>query len=643
MKKKVDESKPMAVEKAADARPRIVLVGTYKGDQLAKWRGWYNYPISDGDKITEADAASITELWLFKGAKDQKTYKAEFVGIKTRQELVADYGYPAKGKAHGDKYLLFKTEFKYRHKLDNPLDCDRVVIRTADFATAPKVRKQLKAYLESSDRKDPDLAKRLPSIITRLPPEQLRVCETAYQLSFWDLSQMRPVLTEENKERIVIQEQNVCVPIAEYSRAAAAQLRDAALNEKNSPIRVVELFAGVGGFRIGLERASNRFETVWNNQWEPATKRQDASIVYQGRFGIVGHSNNDISTVPVEQIPQADLLVGGFPCQDYSVATTLKNSGGIEGKKGVLWWQIHRILRDSKNPPPYLFLENVDRLLKSPAAQRGRDFAIILASLSDLGYVVEWRVINAADYGMPQRRRRTYIVAYRKDTELAKEAMAGKENVADWIFRNSVIGKAFAARPKDGSVLSEFKIQGTLPEVTKDFNKGAAKASPFKDAGLMDARHVWTQEVSPVYEGTRLTLGQLVVDEREVPEEFFIDEKSLEEWRYLKGPKSEMRKTSNGFEYHYSEGGMAFPDSLDKPSRTIITGEGGPSPSRFKHVILTPSGRYRRLIPLELERLNMFPDNHTQNASDGRRAFLMGNALVTGVIERIGLVLKERM
>ena len=622
---------------------RIVLVGTYKGDQLTKWRGWYNYPVSEADQIAEADAASIAELWLFKGTKEQKTYKAEFVGVKTREELVRNYGYPAKGRAHGEKYLLFKTKFKYQHKLTPPEDAARVIVRTADFATAPKVRKQLKAYLESPDRADPDLAKRLPEILTKLRPEQMRVCEAAYQLSFWDLPQMRPVLKKENNERIVNQEQNVCAPIAEYSRVAAAQLRNAAVNENDAPIRVVELFAGVGGFRIGLERASNRFETVWNNQWEPATKRQDASIVYQNRFGIAGHSNNDISTVPVAQIPQADLLVGGFPCQDYSVATTLKNSGGIEGKKGVLWWQIHRILRDSQNPPPYLFLENVDRLLKSPASQRGRDFAIILASLADLGYVVEWRVINAADYGMPQRRRRTYIVAYRKGTSLAKDATADKDKVAEWIFQSSVIGKAFAARPKEGSSISEFNIQGTLPEVTQKFNKDAAKTSPFKDAGLMVARHVWTQEVSPVYEGTRLTLGQIVVDESEVPKEFFIDEKALEEWKYLKGPKSEMRKTSEGFEYHYSEGGMAFPDALDKPSRTIITGEGGPSPSRFKHVILTPSGRYRRLIPLELERLNMFPDNHTQNASDGKRAFLMGNALVTGIVERIGLVLKERM
>ena len=108
---------------------------------------------------SRADFSSINELWLFQGTKDQRTYKAEFVGIKTREELVRDYGYPAKGKVHGDKYLLFKTEFKYIHKLDVPEDAERVIVRTKDFATSPKVRKQLKAYLESSDRNDPDLAK----------------------------------------------------------------------------------------------------------------------------------------------------------------------------------------------------------------------------------------------------------------------------------------------------------------------------------------------------------------------------------------------------------------------------------------------------------------------------------------------------
>ena len=209
MKQQVRKSVKANVHGSNGSANRIVLVGTYKGDQLTKWRGWYNYPISDEDQIGADDAAKITELWLFKGVKDERRYKAQFVGVKTRQELIDDYSYPAKGKAHGEKYLLFKTDFKYRHTGDIPEDAARVIIRTADFATAPKVRKQLKAYLESPDRKDPDLAKRLPEILTKLRPEQMRVCEAAYQLSFWDLPQMRPVLKKENNERIVNQFETV--------------------------------------------------------------------------------------------------------------------------------------------------------------------------------------------------------------------------------------------------------------------------------------------------------------------------------------------------------------------------------------------------------------------------------------------------
>ncbi len=445
-------------------------------------------------------------------------------------------------------------------------------------------------------------------------------------------------------------EWGLCRPIAEYCRRARQEIRrsdsPSAAEGDGREIRVIELFAGVGGFRVGLERASESYKTVWNNQWEPSTKRQDASNVYQARFGTAGHCNEDIATVDVKRIPRADLLVGGFPCQDYSVATTLKNSGGIAGKKGVLWWQIHRILREKgRGAPKYLILENVDRLLKSPAMQRGRDFAIILASLSDLGYLVEWRVINAAEYGMPQRRRRTYMVAYRKDTELAKEVKASMSRPIKWLAGQSVLAKAFPCSAAD-SMCREFDIGGSLSDVTEAFNAGR-KTSPFDDAGFMVARHVCTADVKPVYDGPRLTLGELLVDEKDVPEAFFICERDLKDWRYLKGPKSEERKAvdrdGNEFTYRYSEGGMVFPDAPDKPSRTIITGEGGAGASRFKHVIQTPSGRYRRLLPLELERLNMFPDRHTDGASDVRRAFLMGNALVTGIVERIGIVLRERM
>ena len=401
----------------------------------------------------------------------------------------------------------------------------------------------------------------------------------------------------------------------------------------DNKIKVVELFAGVGGFRIGLEGASDAYDTIWNNQWEPSTVHQDASLVYKARFGSAGHCNKDINTIPTDEIPDHDLMVGGFPCQDYSVASTLSRSGGIEGKKGVLWWQIYRILDEKgEKRPNYVFFENVDRLLGSPAKQRGRDFAIILASLADLGYTVEWRVLNAAEYGMPQRRRRTYIVGYREDSHVSNQV----QDLKKWVLYDGVMSKAFPFKAKDNT-LSEFTIAGTIREISDNFNKDG-KNSPFGTAGIMRNRSVYSIDAEAIYNGPTMTLGGNVVDESLVPEDFFISENEIAKWEYEKGAKKIERTSKEGFKYTFSEGGMAFPDSLDKPSRTIITGEGGPSASRFKHVVLTPSGRYRRLIPLELERLNMFPDNHTchPDVTDGRRAFLMGNALVCGIVQQIG-------
>ena len=397
-------------------------------------------------------------------------------------------------------------------------------------------------------------------------------------------------------------------------------------------LKVVELFAGVGGFRLGLEKSN--YEVVWSNQWEPSTKTQHASLVYEARFGKTNHSNEDINEVVmrnVEEIPDHDLLVGGFPCQDYSVATTLHNSKGLKGKKGVLWWSIHQILENKKNKPQYLFLENVDRLLKSPAKQRGRDFAVMLQSLNELGYAVEWRVINAAEYGMPQRRRRVFFIGYHRTTEVYKRLE--KASKLEWLINEGTIARAFpVANTKS---LQEVELKGDLVEITNNFNK-KGKLSPFQNTGILMKGKVYTTKTEAVYDGHRAVLAD-ILQKGEVTPEFFIDEKDRDKWEYLKGAKTIERKSPDGFVYKYSEGGMIYPDALDNASRTIITGEGGKSPSRFKHVVHTADG-LRRLTPVELERLNMFPDNHTKldGISDTKRAFFMGNALVVGVIEKIG-------
>ena len=413
-------------------------------------------------------------------------------------------------------------------------------------------------------------------------------------------------------------------------------------------ITVAELFAGVGGFRLGLEgykdssnKANNlpkagTFKTIWANQWEPpgSPTRQFAANCYRTHFGNDSVVNEDINKVLNEydqglrDIPSVDMVVGGFPCQDYSVAKPLSQSGGIEGKKGVLWWDIYKFLKIQLDKSPenaeWCLLENVDRLLKSPASQRGRDFAIILSCLASLGYCVEWRVVNSAAYGFSQRRKRVYILARRNaNWELSERLTSG---VMSRAFPFNPVGNiSYVDIPKDPFV------------ATKDFNSERSKTSPFLDAGVMVDNRVITCKVEEVYKGQFKTLGDVLSPESEIPDNFFVDDSQLERWEKLKSSKREERINKHtGQTYFYSEGSMAFPDLLTNPSRTILTGEGGTSPSRFKHIIKVAK-RYRRLVPDELDQLQGFPKGWTNTGmSDNNRAFCMGNALVVGVVNRIG-------
>lgn len=412
------------------------------------------------------------------------------------------------------------------------------------------------------------------------------------------------------------------------------------MTTKNGKIKVVELFAGVGGFRLGLEGYSGnkkphhkKFETIWFNQWEPATKKQHAHEVYVERFGHVDEwTNMDVAQV-TNKVPEHDLLVGGFPCQDYSVAKNLSASMGMEGKKGVLWWSIHDILvKKAQNAPRYLLLENVDRLLGSPAKQRGRDFGIILSTLNALGYTVEWRIINAADYGFPQRRRRIFIAAYKEGSEI-EQKYAKHDNPEKWLLKHGLSQNAFPFMK--GTDIMEIEIPKDPVELTNSFNKDNPTVSPFQNAGIARDFKAYTLRALPNYAGPIVKLGDCLIEDSEVPKEYYIRPEDLKRWEYLKGAKREKRKAANGYMFTYSEGAVAFPDPLDKPCRTIITSEGGSTPSRFKHVIKTKKG-LRRLTPVELEKLCMFPKDHTAGNTDTKRAFFMGNALVVGVIDRFG-------
>ncbi len=413
-------------------------------------------------------------------------------------------------------------------------------------------------------------------------------------------------------------------------------------------IEVAELFAGVGGFRLGLDGyrsdehpelnmpAAGPFQTVWANQWEPpgTEGKQFAARCYKTRFGEDSLVNEDINKVLDRyeedglDIPDVDMVVGGFPCQDYSVAKPLSASHGIEGKKGVLWWDIHRFLNLKK--PKLVLLENVDRLLKSPSSARGRDFAIILACLATAGYSVEWHVVNSAEYGFPQRRKRVYIYA-----ERTEEAWNLHARAVDGVL-------AHALPIEQPSEIRELDIQRDPYEITKSFEL-AGKKSPFGTAGVMQGFKVLTWNLVESYAGERRTLGDVLSPADQVPESFWIDPEKMESWRYLKGSKREKRiNKKTGYSYFYSEGSMIFPDPLERPSRTILTGEGGAGASRFKHVV-EQDGRLRRLVPDELDQLQGFPKGWTDDGmSDTRRAFCMGNALVVGIPHAIGKEIARR-
>lgn len=452
---------------------------------------------------------------------------------------------------------------------------------------------------------------------------------------------------------------------------------------------VCELFAGVGGFRCGLNgiktvedaKKPEKWQTVWFSQWEPADKKtQWAHACYVNRFGtcldVAGNdtTNIDINAVNKKKVPNHNLLVGGFPCQDYSVASSLATSKGLEGKKGVLWWDIRDMLETKA--PPFVLLENVDRLIKSPAKQRGRDFGIILACFRDLGYTVEWRIINAAEYGYQQRRRRTFIFAYRNTTKYANriikviqydqksEIEFCRSSMGKLIWSEGFFAKCFPVIGADNKKIRIHELPSGIGELSKSFTY------TFENTGIMKDGIVYTVKTTPFYSGTQVTLGDIMED-GEVDEQFFIPEDRLyytypdinhsdeskdkltdeqrQTWQYLKGAKKIRRIAENGHEYIFSEGPIPMIDEYDKPARTMLTSEG--SFSRTTHIVKDKkTGRIRLLTPIEMERIQGFPSDWTKECSvDGtivempvnKRRFMMGNALVVNLIEQMEPELSE--
>lgn len=422
-----------------------------------------------------------------------------------------------------------------------------------------------------------------------------------------------------------------------------------------SKLNVFSMFAGVGGFEVGLHKADmNYYKVLYQNQYEPSRKAQDAFDVLNYRFPNTETIGTDVAQIPNEKFKEmkdkgVNMIVGGFPCQDYSVAHT--GAKGIEGKKGVLFWEIKRATEIIR--PKYLILENVDRLLKSPTKQRGRDFAIMLKTFSDLDYSVEWRVINAADYGQPQRRRRLFFFVYRNDTkwgksinELLSKTASELDNNSfeEYIYKKGLFARQFPIIQEPyKNRIAEYTLSSDIVEISDNFT------GTVYNTGIMNKGKYYTIDTKPLGNEKPTTLGQIVQPENEVDEKYFLtDEEKLNKFKYLRGPKKLERTAANGHKYFYSEGGMSPYDSLDLPGRTMLTSEG--SINRSTHLLYI-NNRYRLLTPIEAERMQTFPDDWTKygktttgevrEINPRMRMFFMGNALVTGIVERIGIELKR--
>lgn len=406
-------------------------------------------------------------------------------------------------------------------------------------------------------------------------------------------------------------------------------------------LTVAELFAGVGGFRVGLNHINscdinNRaiecgdWDFVWANQYEPSTKIQHAFNCYITRFGDKNHSNIDINKVNKAKIPNHSLLVGGFPCQDYSVARLLSNEKGIEGKKGVLFWDIRDIIIEKKSP--FVLLENVDRLLKSPASKRGRDFAVMLRTFEDLGYDVQWRVINAGEYSMPQKRRRVFIFAYKHKSKFALKINSGDMN----LYEDNIFNNAFPVLSINDIASINLNSYSDVIDISNNYNCGK-----FLECGIMSNGKIIHGNVTPIEE-KKYTLADILEEAmpyNENIEKYIIQNNKLNKWRYLKDSKKIERTSNTGHTYTYSEGRMAFPDNLKEPARTMLTSEG--TTNRSSHIIFDEViQKYRILTPVECELIQMFPPNWTNTMPNRKRYFMMGNALVTGIVSRIEPIIR---
>lgn len=389
-------------------------------------------------------------------------------------------------------------------------------------------------------------------------------------------------------------------------------------------MKYIELFAGIGGFRYGLEKVGQfqqkmeqsrgsgdiegiegkpQFTCVYANEWD-----KYACQIYRKNFGNKELHEGDIRTIPAESIPNHDLLVGGFPCQAFSIAGKRKGFGDT---CGTLFFEICRIVEEKK--PNLLLLENVKGLLNHDG---GNTFRIILNSLSELGYDCEWEVLNSKNFGVPQNRERVFIVGHFRGTSGGKVFPIGEGSKEV----NELCGQqtgAITARRGSAKSDGDYIVEGNRK--TQELEYIGAVMSEQNQKWLNDGKEL----------SRNFPQGQRVYSKNGIASTIARNAGGL-------GGKTGLYMINSKGKTHQQD---LLQDS-NGVSRSILAGTHGSTPHLLKTIM--PNNKIRRLTPIECERLQGFPDGWTEGVSDTQRYKCLGNAVTTNVITEIGKkILKE--
>jgi DNA (cytosine-5)-methyltransferase 1 len=393
-------------------------------------------------------------------------------------------------------------------------------------------------------------------------------------------------------------------------------------NGGRETIRFIDLFGGVGGFHLGLQRASNIIQQNEgrkhklsqqggeHSEHSERTVRKPKPVfrcvfysdidkyavkTYNKNFG-TNYKPTDIRNVKADSIPEFDLLCAGFPCQAFSIAGKRK---GFEDTRGTLFFEICRLLESKR--PRLCLLENVKGLLNH---DEGKTFGIILQSLDELGYDVEWQVLNSKHFCVPQNRERVFIIGH---------------------FRGSGGRKVFPITKNNRKVV---KLQGQ-PAIVNTIQAGYERNR--QQSYIIEGSEP-SQEKATIVHNIYGGFGEGV-------REFDNISPTI---RTPKGgghlPMVMLKtNTKQGYDVPRDRKDgirLEFPES--KTARGRVIKDATPALKTGGTEGVLDNRRIRRLTPIECERLQGFPDNWTKGVSDTQRYKQMGNAVTVNVIEAIG-------